>query len=270
MQNSDIQKRLLADFFNNKTHISGEEIVSFCAEKQINMFILYFLMHTWKAELNTLKSPYFNYQHPDVKSALDDFMNTLSRHILIKKEDFEPILSKAIDFTLQLAENPESFMVSNRLENELHLIKKYIVLHKPYFEGDATYEPVSLLNEIFNRIGIISNETENDLPTNNQPTKNQQLLSNEDCENEEDVPVIIRKIEHIKNAITINQRFVFIRELFNGDIQKYEDAIQQLDTCNSIEEAEKIMQNLFTEEFDNETINQIKLLIHQKYNFTAK
>jgi len=54
-----------------------------------------------------------------------------------------------------------------------------------------------------------------------------------------------RKIEGIKKNITINQRFMFVNELFRGDVEEFETAVGHLDNCDDYEEAMKyVQQNL--------------------------
>ena len=44
--------------------------------------------------------------YEEVKAALKTFMNTASQHIMVKREDFEPMLSKAVNKTLVLLLDP--------------------------------------------------------------------------------------------------------------------------------------------------------------------
>lgn len=51
----------------------------------------------------------------------------------------------------------------------------------------------------------------------------------------------LKPIDDLKSGIGLNEKFLFIRELFNNDHLAYADAIEQLNACNSIESAEKII-----------------------------
>ncbi|MDX9882476.1 MAG: hypothetical protein RBS73_10440 [Prolixibacteraceae bacterium] len=52
-------------------------------------------------------------------------------------------------------------------------------------------------------------------------------------------------ISSLQAAIGINDRFLFIREIFNNDAQLYSSAIKRLDSCNDIREAVDYLSNNF-------------------------
>ena len=56
-----------------------------------------------------LFSPYFDFNAPEVQQALKSFMNTVSQHISIKREHFEPLLVDSIGETLVLILEPQTF-----------------------------------------------------------------------------------------------------------------------------------------------------------------
>ncbi|MGF1635874.1 MAG: hypothetical protein ACFCUU_02290 [Cyclobacteriaceae bacterium] len=62
-------------------------------------------------EAEKLKSPYFDYANAEVKDALTGFINTLSRHILIGKEDLRPLLVEATYQTLVLLLFPFEYYI---------------------------------------------------------------------------------------------------------------------------------------------------------------
>ena len=77
-------------YFANKAYIDGRSIVSFCELEQVNFFILKALFDQWKEETKNLKSPYFDFDNPEVVEALDKFMESLSFHIKVEEKDFLP------------------------------------------------------------------------------------------------------------------------------------------------------------------------------------
>ena len=129
--------RLVHVFFKEKLIIKGEEIPGFCEIKQLNFFILKILFEKWKTELDMLKSPYFDYQSNDVKKAIGTFMNVLSKNILIKKEDFKPLLEEATYKALLLIFSPYEYYLqeinkssSNQITiNDLEAGKKYVKIN---------------------------------------------------------------------------------------------------------------------------------------------
>ncbi len=54
-----------------------------------------------------------------------------------------------------------------------------------------------------------------------------------------------RPVSSLKSSIGINDRFLFIRELFDGDGDLYTDTIKSLDKMNSINEAVTFLKNNF-------------------------
>jgi len=63
------------------------------------------------------------------------------------------------------------------------------------------------------------------------------------------------KIIDIKGAIGINEKFLFINELFEGSLKNYEDSINKLNNCQSGEQAGNVLTELQdTFGWDNENI----------------
>lgn len=103
-------KKVSDDFFSSKSHISGQEIVTVTPSKQVNFFIIKLLFGNWQEESQRLKSPFFDYSATDVKEAMVQFMNVLSRHIKIERQEFEILLQDAVRDTLFFILAPNVFM----------------------------------------------------------------------------------------------------------------------------------------------------------------
>jgi hypothetical protein len=112
-------KQVSNSFFAGKQNISGREILSITPIKQVNLFVVRDLLKLWKKESEKLKSPYFDYTAPEVKEALAQFQNTLSNHIFISKNDFSPLLIRAVTQTLYLILDPYDFY-SDTLDSEVN------------------------------------------------------------------------------------------------------------------------------------------------------
>ncbi len=76
-------------------------------------------------------------------------------------------------------------------------------------------------------------------------------------------------ITNIKSAIGINEKFLFINELFGGNLQDYNQSIDQLNLAKNLAEATSIF-NLFQEKFnwddENEAVAKLKLTMSRKYS----
>jgi hypothetical protein len=105
----DYASKMTASFFASKERITGPEILKLSTIHQVNLFVIRELLHAWKHEGMKLRSPYFDYSHPEVSEALAKFQNLLSNHISISRENFQPILKKATSQTLFLILNPYDF-----------------------------------------------------------------------------------------------------------------------------------------------------------------
>ncbi len=103
-------KKVSDDFFSSKSHISGQEIVTVTPSKQVNFFVIKLLFGNWQEESQRLKSPFFDYSATDVKEAMVQFMNVLSRHIKIERQEFEILLQDAVRDTLFFILAPNVFM----------------------------------------------------------------------------------------------------------------------------------------------------------------
>ncbi|MFS0490794.1 hypothetical protein [Leadbetterella byssophila] len=123
--------------FQNYEQISGEDIVSSTAIPQVNYFILREIFLRWEEETQKFKSQYFDFQAEEVQKSFLDFKNTLSRYILVNKENFAPLLESAVKKTLELYMRPVAFFIADfrnlpdfKLTQEW--INKNVVFFKKY------------------------------------------------------------------------------------------------------------------------------------------
>ncbi|KAA9325301.1 hypothetical protein F0P96_20070 [Hymenobacter busanensis] len=77
------------------------------------------------------------------------------------------------------------------------------------------------------------------------------------------------KVESLRNAISINQRFSFINELFNGENMEYHAAIEHLDTLPTADAARRYVQEDLTNRYQwvrkDEHLNKLLRLIDRKF-----
>ncbi|MCL2041499.1 MAG: hypothetical protein FWG84_05595 [Bacteroidales bacterium] len=76
------------------------------------------------------------------------------------------------------------------------------------------------------------------------------------------------KITDLKRSIAMNDRFIFIKELFNNDFDAYNRYINALNGCKSMEQAEQYLAQLKNQcEWDesNETVQHFLSLIGRKF-----
>lgn len=77
------------------------------------------------------------------------------------------------------------------------------------------------------------------------------------------------KVETLREAISINQRFSFINELFNGENMDYHAAIQHLDSLSTPEQARAYVSGDLSQRYDwsrkEEHVNKLLKLIERKF-----
>src|SRR5262245_42372850 len=98
----DYASKVSAAFFSQKGRITGPEILKLCSIHQINLFVVRELLAAWNHEGQKLHSPYFDYAAQEVKDELARLSTVLSNHISINRENFQPLLKKAVSRSLFL------------------------------------------------------------------------------------------------------------------------------------------------------------------------
>jgi hypothetical protein len=258
-------------FFAKKEKITGPEILSLCEIRQVNLFVIRELMKTWQQESQKFKSPFFNYQAPEVKEALVQFQNVLSNHISISQDNFLPFLTKAINQTLSLVLSPYDFYSNTldkegkmhlkvaELKNEIKYLKingqplEQLVKHleEKKLEIIAGNEAFALLDHILEEVNFTPEDVDIYLTKFSQliPISVDQFYERA----AEAKPKLIRpesapkgtktivenfqKVQRIKDRLTINQKFMFTKMLFSGDFDLFSQAIDQLDNFDSLKQA---------------------------------
>lgn len=76
-------------------------------------------------------------------------------------------------------------------------------------------------------------------------------------------------IADLKSAIGINQKFLFMNNLFQGENLAYNDAIEKLNSCQTREEALEYLDKQLSEQFnwdvDDEHVGEFRELIERRY-----
>lgn len=83
---------------------------------------------------------------------------------------------------------------------------------------------------------------------------------------EEDVTEII-KSKHVTNlseAIGVNDKFLFVREIFNGNHDAFAQAISRLDNANNLADARAVIMSYTGDDIENEAVKQLLDLVKRK------
>ncbi len=337
--------------FASHDAINGPQLLHFVPVKQVNLFVIKELLVKWHQEMAKLRSPYFDFEHEEVKEALLTFMNVLSRKISMQREAFEPLLQKAIYDTFIVVLNPAATLDEKflRIQEEITPAKlqenlKYIDIDKSLFAGfidtlssgsrDREYilsrfklylnanqnrhtQPEQLVNQFNGLLPLNLDElvkpTATETPEAAKPTppapeeekdvvapihtaqreasvvtppapKAEPQNLNERFKTERQGTLnenfkktsasladshSNQKIDSLKNAISINQRFSFINELFEGDNLTYYQAIQTLDAMPEPEQAKLYVTQDLASKYDwgkkQEHVHKLLRLIDRKF-----
>ncbi|MGK0139032.1 MAG: hypothetical protein ACI9DJ_002488 [Algoriphagus sp.] len=324
-------KLICDEYFKSQQTISGEEILKITEIKQLNLLVIRNLFEKWQEDSSRLKSPYFDFEQEEVKTALEEFMNILSRFISVRRDKFETLLAQSVKDTLQLCSETKGYF-DNLMRNlpEFKLTPEWIATNKKYFQinksvfehletklnGSTVFanQGIEHLEAIFpNYIADDASEILEDLDgilrlrgsgagakksffdqafDQEEPTKKvlQPIL-----EKPEIVARVIQKalevspqirreqavvipgprslndrligisstlndkvvekshslldahnksrISSLKNGVSLNQRFLFINTLFNGDQQLYARCMETLDAFGDLGEAQGYIVN---------------------------
>ncbi|HAN18560.1 MAG: hypothetical protein A2X13_13985 [Bacteroidetes bacterium GWC2_33_15] len=74
-----------------------------------------------------------------------------------------------------------------------------------------------------------------------------------------------KPIKDINSAIGLNDKFVFIRELFNGNKEQFSETIQLLNNFDTFENAIGFLKDNFKWDFEEATVEKLVELVHRKY-----
>ncbi|AMM50373.1 hypothetical protein TH61_03120 [Rufibacter sp. DG15C] len=344
LYSQQLAQRLSEEHFATHEAVTAQQLISFTPVKQVNLYMIRELLTLWNHEMANLRSPYFDFEHPEVKDALVQFMNVLSRKISIKREHFEPLLVNAIEDTIRIPLEPvavfeEKFLrledlTAAKLQDSLKYqdidkelyrsfigtlsgidmerstimsqLDRFLAEHeeervslKEVLDKFYTLQPLEVEELLLSEPAVAVEEevpapvaerraipaptplvpvtpiapeepeapavaapffrpvlqaepklTERTEPNLNdrfqaeqKPSLNDRLkqttasTSSLSDRNQE------QKIESLREAISINQRFAFINELFDGDNMAYHAAIKHLDEQPSAEDAKRVLLN---------------------------
>jgi len=77
-------------------------------------------------------------------------------------------------------------------------------------------------------------------------------------------------VSDLKKSIGINEKFSFINELFEGDLNSYNNAIEELNNCNNFQQAMEIISNQLGEKYnwsrEGSTFLQLKNLLERRFS----
>ncbi len=107
--------RITGEFFARNNRVTSKTIMEVQSIKQVNLFVIKNLYDQWQRETANLRSPFFDYDNPDVQTALQSYMNTLSHHISLDQTAYQELLRKSVAESLNLVFYP--FTTQGKVQN---------------------------------------------------------------------------------------------------------------------------------------------------------
>lgn len=351
--------------------LDGPAVLRFTPIRQVNLFVVQQLLGQWMAEMGNLRSPYFDFEDAQVRQALTQFMNVLSRRIKLSRPVFEPLLAQAICDTLLGCLDPAEIFAQKLMGEQasaapatLRDSLRYVDIHKDLFAGfldtlpaedeqERDYllsrfrlyaqshpqdqQPLAAVVQEFNELlPLTEDDLNEEAPQSQAPAPAQPVSAPEvpaaapaptppiaeatpsapepqpapapvsearpslqSTAPPAGVPLYAKlqaeqpaapslsetlrqdrngaaslaekapKVETLREAISINQRFSFINELFNGENMEYHSVIQHLDTLPNAESAKRyVIENLAAQynwSRKEEHVNKLLKLIDRKF-----
>jgi len=93
---------------------------------------------------------------------------------------------------------------------------------------------------------------------------NEQMGSMMDDEHVSDM-MKTKPLANLADAIGVNDKFLFIREIFNGSPEKYSQAISRLNGASSFSDAKEVLKSYTGERKDNKVLKQLLDLLKRKF-----
>lgn len=163
----------------------------------------------------------------DVEEVFNDegfsMLNEIFEEVKTEPEDYKEYLEK---FSETLPLSLDMIYIEAEREN----VDEDFKFLKP--KKEVRDDPAKSLNANFFKEQLTLNEKFN---TNTKPTLADTLQK--------------RKFDNIKKNISINQRFMFINELFEGKIDAFNKAIDELESCHNHDEALNIIYNKYSKQY---------------------
>ncbi|MFH0842328.1 MAG: hypothetical protein V1903_06875 [Bacteroidota bacterium] len=74
-----------------------------------------------------------------------------------------------------------------------------------------------------------------------------------------------KRLDNLADAIGVNDKFLFIREIFNGSPEKYSQAISRLNGASGFSDAKEMLTSYTGENKNNEVLKQLFDLLKRKF-----
>lgn len=298
--------KLADSFYQKKEKISGSEILALSEIKQVNLLVIKELMTRWNSESEKWRSPFFDYEAPEVQQSMEQFRNALSNHISIGKAEFLPLLKAAVAQTLYLLFTPYDFYADvldskgkgllriDTLKNETRYLKinkapleKLVErLEERKAEVITGNEAFALLDHILEEVNFTPEDIDSYIAAFSKlaPLRWEELFEAKPepvkevakpikVESKPISTAVPRKEEtnkkdfRIKDSLTINQKFMFTKILFYGDFEIFSEAIDRFDNFDNLQQAQNYIHENYPQwDKKSEEFEEFFEILRRKFN----
>ncbi len=214
----------------------------------------------------------------DLYSLLDDARNVHERiailHYLAIEREVKQEENKGIRFNFSAVEEQEEISPNQtnlidaiKVEKHVEAVRKSIGEQQPLFEVDAAAK------EAIPKDNIQKENQEKSVE--NQPEQKPEGLSiNDRFSSNAEQPTLADKlgqqpIKDLTQAIGLNQKFLFMNDLFEGENEKYKEAIETINNFSDFSQANQYINGSLKQQYnwDNEGVSTQKFMDLVKRRF---
>jgi len=180
----------------------------------------------------------------DIRKELNHLLNSVVEHSS-KYSDARPIPSLEISFVLTKINKMQENLVILK-----HLLKEQEISSKRFSISENV---ISIPKESSENLGEVDKIDSS-------------LKEDEDLEKSNlEEPSIYASISNLKDALTLNDRYLYANELFNKDMEAFSELVKSIDNSSTISEANDLLSS-FEWDDENEHVLSFNMLIKRRFS----
>lgn len=164
------------------------------------------------------------------------------KYIKINKRPLERLVQKLEEKKLEAINGNEAFALLDQILEEVNFTPEDV---EPYIQVLSKVLPLEIEKLYEQKKAPLINQKKQNVPRS---------IINEQVQKEQVATVAddYQRIADLQNRLTINQKFMFTKMLFNGDFDLFNNAIIKIDSLNSLDEVNSYLDSHYTN-WDRET-----------------